>query len=316
MRERTWRIGKRVFDVSRHGLIMGVLNVTPDSFSDGGEFLAADKATERGLQMAAEGAHIIDVGGESTHPGSEPIAVEEELRRVIPVIKNLRQKLDIPISIDTSKADVARAAIEAGASIVNDVTGGQGDDQMLSLIAQTKSAFIIMHMQGTPRTMQIRPHYTDVVAEISDFFRQQYARAIGLNIDPMAIAFDPGIGFGKALEHNLELLAGLERLRAHDRAMVVGVSRKSFLGKLIRSPEISDRLIPGLALTSLLRARGADVFRVHDVRENVYALQVTEAILQRTKWFINALTCGAGVGAAWWKSCCCGSPFIMATFIS
>jgi dihydropteroate synthase len=262
---------------------MGVLNVTPDSFSDGGEFLAADKATERGLQMAAEGAHIIDVGGESTHPGSEPIAVEEELRRVIPVIKNLRQKLDIPISIDTSKADVARAAIEAGASIVNDVTGGQGDDQMLSLIAQTKSAFIIMHMQGTPRTMQIQPHYTDVVAEISEFFRQQYARAIGLNIDPMAIAFDPGIGFGKALEHNLELLAGLERLRAHDRAMVVGVSRKSFLGKLIRSPEISDRLIPGLALTSLLRARGADVFRVHDVRENVYALQVTEAILQRTK---------------------------------
>src|SRR5215831_10427050 len=283
MRDRTWKIGKRVFDVSRHGLIMGVLNVTPDSFSDGGEFLAADRATERGIQMAAEGADIIDVGGESTHPGSEPIAVEEELRRVIPVIENLHRKLDVPISIDTSKADVARAAIEAGASIVNDVTGGRGDDQMLPLVAETKSAFIIMHMQGTPQTMQIQPRYTDVIAEISEFFRQQYARAIGLNIDPMAIAFDPGIGFGKTLEHNLEVLAQLERLRKHDRALVVGVSRKSFLGNLIGSPEIRNRLIPGLALTSLLRARGADVFRVHDVRENVYALQVTEAILQRAK---------------------------------
>ena len=281
MRERIWKIGKRVFDVSRHGLIMGVLNVTPDSFSDGGEFLTTDKAIERGLQMAAEGAHIIDIGGESTHPGSQSVTVAEELRRVIPVIENLHRKLDVPISIDTSKADVARAAIEAGASVVNDVTGGQGDEQMLPLVAESKAAFILMHMQGTPRTMQVQPRYTDVVAEISEFFRQQYARAIGLNIDPMAIAFDPGIGFGKTLEHNLELLAQLERLRTHDRALVVGVSRKSFLGKLIGSPEISDRLVPGLALTSLLRARGADVFRVHDVKENVYALRVTEAILQR-----------------------------------
>ena len=154
---------------------------------------------------------------------------------------------------------------------------------MLPLVAESKAAFILMHMQGIPRTMQVQPRYTDVVAEISEFFRQQYARAIGLNIDPMAIAFDPGIGFGKTLEHNLELLAQLERLRAHDRALVVGVSRKSFLGRLIGSPEISNRLIPGLVLTSLLRARGADVFRVHDVSENVYALQVTEAILQREK---------------------------------
>jgi dihydropteroate synthase len=283
MRERTWKIGKRVFDVSRHGLIMGVLNVTPDSFSDGGEFLTADKATERGLQMAAEGAHIIDVGGESTHPGSEPVTADEELRRVIPVIENIRRKLDVLISIDTSKADVARAAIQAGASIVNDVTGGKGDDQMLPLVAETKSAFIIMHMQGTPRTMQIQPRYTDVVAEISEFFRQQYALTIGLHIDPMAIAFDPGVGFGKTLEHNLELLAQLERLRAYDRPLVVGVSRKSFLGKLVGSPEMSDRLVPGLALSALLRERGADVFRVHDVKENVYALRVSEAILQRTK---------------------------------
>ena len=283
MRERIWKIGDRVFDVARNGLIMGVLNVTPDSFSDGGEFLAADKATERGLQMAAEGAHIIDIGGESTRPGSEPVTVHEELRRVIPVIQNLSRKLDVPISIDTSKADVARAAIEMGASIVNDVTGGRGDAQMLPLVGETKSAFIIMHMQGTPRTMQIQPRYTDVVAEISEFFRQQFARAIGLNIDPMAIAFDPGVGFGKTLEHNLELLAQLERVRVQDRALVVGVSRKSFLGKLIGSREMSDRLIPEIALTSLLRERGADVFRVHDVRQNVYALQVTEAILQGAK---------------------------------
>ena len=283
MRERIWKIGKRAFDLSKHGLIMGVLNVTPDSFSDGGEFLTAANAIERGLQMAAEGAHIIDVGGESTRPQSEPVAVDEELRRVIPVIEKLSGKLDVPISIDTSKAEVARVAIEAGASVVNDVTGGRGDDQMLPLVAAQKSALVIMHMQGTPRTMQIEPSYQNVVAEILEFFRQQFECAIGLNIDPMTIAFDPGIGFGKTLEHNLQLLGQLERLRVHDRPMVVGVSRKSFLGKLIGSMEVSDRLIPGVALTSLLRARGAEVFRVHDVRENVYALQVTEAILQRAK---------------------------------
>jgi dihydropteroate synthase len=280
MRERIWRIGDRRFDVSRHPLIMGVLNVTPDSFSDGGEFFAPQKAIERGVVMAAEGAHIIDIGGESTRPGSEPVAAEEELRRVILVIEELRQKIDVPISIDTSKAEVARAAIEAGASIVNDITGGRGDARMLPLIADTKSALIIMHMQGTPRTMQIQPRYTDVVAEISDFFRQQYARAIGLSIDPMAIAFDPGVGFGKTLEHNLEVLAQLEQLRVHDRPLVVGVSRKSFLGKLIGSPEIKDRLVPGIALNSILRGRGGDVFRVHDVKENVYALRVSEVVLR------------------------------------
>jgi dihydropteroate synthase len=151
---------------------------------------------------------------------------------------------------------------------------------MLPLVADTKSALIIMHMQGTPRTMQIQPRYTDVVAEISDFFRQQYARAIGLSIDPMAIAFDPGIGFGKTLEHNLEVLAQLERLRVHDRPLVVGISRKSFLGKLIASPQITDRLIPGIALNSILRERGADVLRVHDVKENAWALRVTEAVFR------------------------------------
>jgi dihydropteroate synthase len=283
MRGRLWKIGDRIFDLSRQGLIIGVLNVTPDSFSDGGEFFAVDKAVEHGLRMAAEGAHIVDIGGESTRPGAEAVAAGEELGRVIPVIEQLRRKSEIIISIDTSKAEVARAAVRAGASIVNDVTGGRGDEEMMSLVAETKSGFIIMHMQGTPQTMQIAPRYTNVVSEVADFFRQQYACAIGYSIDTMAIAFDPGIGFGKTLEHNLELLAQLERLRTYDRPIVIGVSRKSFLAKLINSAQISDRLAPAVALTSLLRTSGADVLRVHDVKENVNALKVTDAILQRAK---------------------------------
>ena len=280
---RLWKIGDRIFDLSRQGLIMGILNVTPDSFSDGGEFFTVEKAVEHGLRMAGEGAQIIDVGGESTRPGAEPVAAGEELGRVIPVIEQLRMKINTVISIDTSNAQVAREAIHAGASVVNDVTGGRGDETMMPLVAKTKSAFIIMHMQGNPRTMQVEPRYTDVVSEVADFFRQQYARAIECGIDPMAIAFDPGIGFGKTLEHNLEVLAHLDRLRVRDGPLVIGVSRKSFLAKLIGSSEISDRLAPAVALTSLLRARGADVFRVHDVKENVNALRITEAMLQRTK---------------------------------
>src|SRR5213596_2322432 len=282
MRARQWKIAGRIVDLSGHRLIMGVLNVTPDSFSDGGNFFELEKAVEQGVRMAAEGADIIDIGGESTRPGAEPVAAKEELRRVIPVIEKLRAKIDVPISIDTSKAEVARAAIHAGASIVNDVTGGRGDEGMLPLVAETNSALIIMHMQGTPRTMQNQPRYADVVLEIADFFRQQYARAIVYNIDPMAIAFDPGIGFGKTLDHNLELLTQLEQLRACDRPIVIGVSRKSFLAKLIDSSDVGDRLAPAVALTSLLRPRGADVFRVHEVKENVSALRVSEAILWRT----------------------------------
>jgi dihydropteroate synthase len=274
-----WKIAGRVVDLSRHGMIMGVLNVTPDSFSDGGEFFAAEKAVEHGLKMTMDGAHIIDVGGESMRPGAEVIAAEEELRRVIPVIERLLTKIDIFISIDTSKAAVAGAAIEAGASIVNDVTGGRGDTEMMALVAKSRAAFIIMHMQGNPRTMQMEPRYDDVVSEVADFFRQQYARAIECGVDPMAIAFDPGIGFGKTLEHNLELIGNLGALRVDERPLVVGVSRKSFLAKLIGSSDMSDRLAPVVALTSLLRALGADVFRVHDVKENANALRVTEAIL-------------------------------------
>jgi len=258
---------------------MGVLNVTPDSFSDGGEFFATDAAIAGGIKMASEGADIIDVGGESTRPGAEPVSVKEELSRVIPVIEKLRAKIDISISIDTSKSEVASAALDAGASVINDVPAGRGDEKMLSLAAKRKAAIVLMHMQGEPRTMQNDPHYEDVITEVADFFRQQYARALECGVDPMAIAFDPGIGFGKTLEHNLTLLKSLERLRVHDRPLAVGVSRKSFLAKLANSSEMNERAAPTIALTAILRARGADILRVHDVKENVAALRAAEAVL-------------------------------------
>jgi dihydropteroate synthase len=281
MGERQWKICDRVVDLSHRGMIMGVLNVTPDSFSDAGEFFDVEKAVVHGRRLVTEGAQIVDVGGESTRPGAEPVSAEEELRRVIPVIKELRRENGAVISIDTSKAEVASAALEAGAVIVNDVTGGLNDAEMIPLVARSGAALIIMHMQGNPQTMQTAPIYKDVVREVANFFRQQYARALECGIDPMAIAFDPGIGFGKTLEHNLELLGNLEQLRVNGRPLVIGVSRKSFLGKLVDSSEMSDRRVPTVALTSLLRARGADVFRVHEVSENVQALRVAEAILER-----------------------------------
>jgi len=299
MGERLWKIGDKVVDLSKRGMIMGVLNVTPDSFSDGGESFGIEAAVARGIQIASEGADIIDVGGESTRPGAEPVSLKEELKRVIPVIEKLRAKIDPPsqgygvagppsqrsgatgifISVDTSKFEVASEALDAGGSIINDITAGRGDDKMLSLAAKRKAAIVLMHMQGEPRTMQNNPHYNDAVGEVADFFRQQYARALECGVDPMAIAFDPGIGFGKTLEHNLALLKNLERLRMYDRPLAIGVSRKSFLGKLIGSSEMSDRLLPTIALTAALRGRGADIIRVHDVKENVTALQTVEALL-------------------------------------
>jgi dihydropteroate synthase len=278
-----WKIAGRAIDLSRRGMIMGVLNVTPDSFFDGGKFLAVEKAVEHGRRMVMQGAQIIDVGGESTRPGAEAIPTEEELRRVLPVIKKLRDEISAFISIDTSKPEVALAALEAGASIINDVTGGRGDAKMFPLAAERNTAFIIMHMQGDPQTMQLDPHYDDVVAEVADFFRQQYERALKFGIDPMAIAFDPGIGFGKTLEHNLKLLGNLENLRVHNRPLLVGVSRKAFLGKIMESTEMSDRLAPTIALTALLRERGADVLRVHDVKSNVAALRAADAVLEGAK---------------------------------
>jgi dihydropteroate synthase len=279
MRAACWKIGQQTIEFSGRALIMGVLNVTPDSFSDGGEFFDREKAIAHALQMAAEGAAIIDIGGESTRPGSDSVDEREELARVIPVLERVRASTDVLISIDTAKAGVARAALDAGASIINDISGGRADEAMMPLAAERSAAFIVMHMQGTPRTMQTAPQYDDVVAEVGEFFRQQYTRAIQCGVDPMAIAFDPGIGFGKTLEHNLELLRNLPRLRLDDRPLVVGVSRKSFLGKVIGSPNISDRIAPTIAMTALLRDRGADVLRVHDVKPNVAALRTTEALL-------------------------------------
>jgi len=276
---RLWKIAGRTVDLARRGMIMGVLNVTPDSFSDGGEHFSTDKAVAHALRMTDEGAHIVDVGGESTRPGAEPISAEEEANRVLPVIKKLRGQTDVLISIDTAKAAVASAAFDAGASIVNDVTGGRGDLEMMPLIGRRSAALIVMHMQGTPRTMQIAPHYIDVVSEVADFFRQQYTRALECGIDAMAIAFDPGIGFGKTLEHNLELLGNVARLRVSDRPIVIGVSRKAFLGKLIGSSSMADRLAPTVAVTALLRSSGADVFRVHDVKENLAGLRMAERVI-------------------------------------
>ncbi len=259
---------------------MGVLNVTPDSFSDGGRFFDCGKAVAHARNMIAEGADIIDIGGESTRPGAGTIDAAEEKRRVIPVIEQLAREAKKLISIDTSKMAVAEAALDAGASIVNDVTGGRADAAMWPMVAKRSCAFIVMHIQGTPRTMQVAPHYDDVVAEVGEFFRQQYACAIKLNIDPMTLAFDPGIGFGKTPAHNLALLKNLARLRVDDQPIVAGVSRKSFLGKIAGANGAgADRSIPTLAFTSLLRTTGADVLRVHDVKENVEALRVADALL-------------------------------------
>ena len=279
MGPRLWKLGESRVDLSRRGMIMGVLNVTPDSFSDGGRFFSSAAAVAHALEMARAGAQIIDVGGESSRPGAEPVTAAEEMKRVIPVIEELRGQTESFISIDTCKAEVAEAALEAGATMVNDISGGRADAAMLPLVARRGAAVIIMHMQGNPKTMQVAPSYIDVVDEVANFFRQQYARALECSIDPMAIAFDPGIGFGKTLEHNLELLGNLERLRVEDRPTVIGVSRKSFLGTLTGTTEPVDRLTATVSLTALLRGRGAEVFRVHDVAPNVHALRVAEAVL-------------------------------------
>lgn len=272
-----WKVTGSTIDLTQRALLMGVLNVTPDSFSDGGEFFTTEAALKHGRELAESGAAIIDVGGESTRPGAKAVSPNEEMDRVLPVITELARSVSARISIDTSKAAVARAALEAGASIINDVTGGRGDAGMFALAAETGAGLIVMHMQGTPETMQLHPTYEDVVGEVGDFFRQQFAEAVRSGVDPMCIAFDPGIGFGKTVAHNLELLANLRRLRVENRPLVVGVSRKSFLGKISGAP--ADRASATVAMTSLLRERGAHVLRVHDVAANANALRATEALL-------------------------------------
>ena len=274
-----WKIRERELDLSRRALVMGIINATPDSFSDGGSFLNPEAALAHGLRMVAEGAEILDVGGESTRPGAQSVEAEEEIRRVLPIIQALRRESRVLLSIDTSKAVVARAALEAGADIINDVTGLRGDTEMPALAASSKAGVVIMHMQGEPRTMQLAPSYEDVVREVGEFFRQSLARSVSSGIDPMRIAFDPGIGFGKSPEHNRMLLEKLSAFLEFGRPLLVGVSRKSFLGWLAGSSAMDDRFWPGVALTSLCRERGAHLLRVHDVKPHTEALRMTEAIL-------------------------------------
>ena len=275
-----WKTKTRQFDLGARALVMGILNVTADSFSDGGRFIARDAAVAHALQMEAEGADLIDIGGESTRPGAESVPEALELTRVLSVVEALvAGRLKAAISIDTTKAAVARAALDAGAEIINDVTALQGDPAMPGVAAETGAGLILMHMQGTPRTMQVAPRYDDVVGEVREFFRQRWEECLGCGIDPMRIAFDPGIGFGKTVEHNLALLRRLGSLRVEGRPLVLGVSRKSFIGKLLDDMTMERRLWPTVALTTLGRASGAEVFRVHDVRPNVEALRMTEAVL-------------------------------------
>jgi dihydropteroate synthase len=274
-----WKIRDREIDLSRRALVMGIINATPDSFSDGGSFLDPQAALAHGLRMVAEGAEILDVGGESTRPGAQGVSADEEIQRVLPVIRALRRESQVLISIDTSKAAVARAALDAGADIINDVTGLRGDPDMSALAASSKAGVVIMHMQGEPRTMQVSPAYEDVVSEVGEFFRHSLSVAIASGIDPMCIALDPGIGFGKSPEHNRRLLAELSAFFPLGRPLLVGVSRKSFLGWLAGSAAMDDRFWPGVALTSLCRERGARILRVHDVKPHTEALRMTEAII-------------------------------------
>jgi dihydropteroate synthase len=273
-----WKTRTRTLDLSSVGAIMGVLNVTPDSFSDGGRWLDVDAAVAHGIALAADGAEIIDVGGESTRPGAEPVAEAEEMRRALPIIKRLAAHGSALISIDTMKPGVAAAAIEAGASIVNDVTGLR-DAAMREVVRASGCGAVAMHMRGLPRTMQTAPQYGDVVGEVRDFFRQTLDACLASGIDPMHLAFDPGIGFGKTVAHNATLLRETASLRVAGRPLVLGVSRKSFIGKLLASEAMEDRFWPTVALSSYLRERGADVLRVHDARPNRDALRMTEAIL-------------------------------------
>ena len=255
---------------------MGVVNVTPDSFSDGGRYLDADAAIAHGEELVRDGAAILDVGGESTRPGAEPVDEVEELRRVEPVVAGLAARATV--SIDTSKASVAEAAIGVGAEIVNDVTALRGDGEMAALCAERGVGVVLMHMPGTPRTMQDNPRYDDVVDEVKGFLAAQTDAAVGAGIEAERIWLDPGIGFGKTLEHNLELLRRLGELRELGRPLVIGTSRKSFIGKVDGSP-VGERLGGTIASSVLAAVDGADVLRVHDVAEMSQALRIADAIL-------------------------------------
>ncbi len=274
------RAGQFEFVFPRPALVMGIVNVTPDSFFDGGRFLEPAAAIEHGIKLVHDGAEILDIGGESTRPGAVPVEESEELGRVIPVISELSKQVRVPISVDTMKPGVAKAALEAGASIVNDVAANRESDEMWRLLAQTGAGYICMHMQGTPQTMQASPSYTDVVNEVDGFFQGRSDLLDRAGVRPEQIIFDPGIGFGKTLEHNLQLLGALRRFTKLKRPILLGVSRKSFIQK-VAGVNAASRLPAGLACACLAVEAGVQIIRAHDVAETVQAVRMTEAIISK-----------------------------------
>jgi dihydropteroate synthase len=272
-----WHAGGRVLDCSERTLVMGVVNVTPDSFSDGGRFLDADAAVAHALRLVEDGADLVDIGGESTRPGSDPISVDEEKARVVPVIQRLAAAHPaLAISIDTRKPEVAAAALEAGACIVNDISGGR-DEAMFAVARDAGAGMVLMHMRGDPKTMQEAPHYVDVVAEVKEFLRERIESAEFAGLGPEYLCIDPGIGFGKNLEHNLLLLKHLDALVELGRPILVGPSRKRFIGAILDLP--ADQRVEGTAgAVAWLVSRGAHIVRVHDVREMARVVRVVDAI--------------------------------------
>lgn len=265
-------------DVGKRTLVMGILNVTPDSFSDGGQFFSLESAVERARQLVHEGADIVDIGGESSRPGAQPVAVEEELRRVVPVIRAIRKEFPVPISIDTYKAAVAAAALEAGANIINDISALRFDPQMVKIVAQARVPVVLMHMQGEPRTMQQNPVYTDVVREIKEFLAERIAFAQAHGVKHIII--DPGIGFGKTVAHNIEILRRLGELQELGCPILIGTSRKSFIGRLGSATPlpIDQRLEGTIASTVIAIFNGAQIVRVHDVAPMKRALAIVDAV--------------------------------------
>lgn len=275
-RAASWRLRTRTLHFGRRPLLMGVINVTPDSFSDGGRFLAAEAAVEQGRRLVAEGADLLDVGGESTRPYADVVATEEELRRVVPVVERLAREVGVPISIDTSKAAVARAALAAGAELINDVTGLEGDPEMIGVALESNAGVCAMHMQGTPQTMQDDPCYDDVVEEVFEYLRQRRDALLAAGIERERICLDPGVGFGKTHQHNLTLMAHCGRFHELGGPMLVGHSRKGFLAKLLADKEADrDAATAGSALA--LAVQGVQVIRVHNVRMVREALLAFEA---------------------------------------
>jgi len=280
MEARQWKLARRSLPYGERTLVMGVLNVTPDSFSDGGHFFSFDQAIAHAEQMIGEGAHIIDIGGESTRPGSEFVSIDEELRRVIPIIEILAAKASVPISIDTTKAPVARAALEAGAEIVNDISALRFDPLLADEVVRANAGLVLMHSRGTPKTMQQLPPVADIISEVIDGLRESVTVAQQHGVATESIAIDPGIGFGKTVEQNVELIAKLNQL-AHEFAefpIMIGTSRKSFIGKLLDGAPADQRLSGTIASTVASVMNGAHIVRVHDVKAAVEAMRIADAI--------------------------------------